>query len=281
MDRQTNKQTNTLLNRYTVELFRAVLLPRSPHEMSNASSLSVVWEIQHTHHSSVSLWACCCFSRFAAAQWHSQWILWTASREEPGAGQWLPPLPFIISLTHTYGPHMISYPFMWSSVFQNELSNTFLPRNCCCATDIAVSHSKRTAKGNKWHRWVFRTEIGCLQFLQVLCAGAGAEQAQIKINSLHQPLFRGQWQEKGLSIQWNALSWNTQVLMEKGWDDYEVHVESFRLTPCLPICCEQNRIYFTGHKYVKQWNFFPAFLQSSSSEHAGAAVQCLTVVTGY
>lgn len=41
-----------------------------------------------------------------------------------GPGQWLPPLPFIISPTHMYGPHMISYPFMWSSGFQNELSNT-------------------------------------------------------------------------------------------------------------------------------------------------------------
>lgn len=37
------------------------------------------------------------------------------------------------------------------------------------------------------------------------CARAGAQQAEIKINSL-QPLFRGQWQEKGLSTQCNALT---------------------------------------------------------------------------
>lgn len=37
---------------------------------------------------------------------------------------------------------MISYLFVWWSVFQNELSNTVLARNSCCATDTVVSQQK-------------------------------------------------------------------------------------------------------------------------------------------
>lgn len=54
------------------------------------------------HHSSVSLWACCCFSASALGQWpeHSGFSVWQQHERNSGSGLWLPLSPFYLTHKH-------------------------------------------------------------------------------------------------------------------------------------------------------------------------------------
>lgn len=104
-----------------------------------------------------------------------------------------------------------------------------------------------------------------------LCAWAGAQQAEITINSLHQSLFRGQWQER-------AEHWVKCMDMKYSGTTRErmrlwavIKYMSYRL-----LGKEQNLLYRPQIRDI-QYHFF--FVISFSSEHEGTTVKCLLVVT--
>lgn len=141
----TNKQTPKQICSWA---HRAIPLSTKPsRDVQWLKSLSSLGDSTR-HHSRVSLWACCCFSGSAAVQRHSQWILWAAGREEPGAG----------AMTSS----STIYYFKMSSATHS------CPGNCCCPTDIVVSRCNSKSKGEKRHSEIsFSNRVGCILYFPV------------------------------------------------------------------------------------------------------------------